>query len=114
MLDISALRGSKSKSDPFSTSTLNFLSNDTYVVDSRARDLELRGPKNGEKFEEEFVFAIRSSFSLLTIYQTSSRLDIRQKGIMIAQIDRKFNKVAKNRQKQYKKTSYKRRTLKIN
>ena len=84
------------KVTPFSASTLNFLSNDTYVVDSRAIDLELRGPKNGEKFEEKFVFAIRSSFSLLTIYQTSSRLDIRQKGIMIAQIDRKFNEDAKN------------------
>ena len=66
------------KVTPFSASTLNFLSNDTYVVDSRAIDLELRGS------------------SLLTIYQTSSRLDIRQKGIMIAQIDRKFNEDAKN------------------
>ena len=84
------------KVTPFSASTLNFLSNDTYVVDSRAIDLELRGPKNGEKFEEKFVFAIRSSFSLLTIYQTYSWLDVRQKGIMIAQIDRKFNEDAKN------------------
>ena len=33
---------------------------------------------------------------LLNIYQTSSRLDVRQKGIMIAQIDRKFNEGAKN------------------
>ena len=63
------------------------------MVDSGAIDLELRDPKNGE---QEFVFAIRSSFSLLTIYQTSSRLDVRQKGIMIAQIDRKFNEDAKN------------------
>ena len=84
------------KVTPFSASALNFLSNDTYVVDFRAINLELRGPKNGEKFEEKFVFAIRSSFSLLTIYQTSSWLDIRQKGIMIAQIDRKFNEDAKN------------------
>ena len=63
------------------------------MVDSGAIVLELRDPKNGEK---EFVFAIRSSFSLLTIYQTSSRLNVRQIGIMIAQIDRKFNEDAKN------------------
>ena len=60
---------------------------------SRAIVLELRDSKNVEK---EFVFAIRSLVSLLNIYQTSSRLDVRQKGIMIAQIDRKFNEGAKN------------------